>query len=63
MRELFPSGSTVTIPVTITPDPSNPSGCNGNTIAPGDINSPNYPGKYPPLTKCRYQLTADPLYK
>ncbi|EYC23775.1 hypothetical protein Y032_0015g2825 [Ancylostoma ceylanicum] len=62
----FSSINKVTLPttaVTITPAPSNPDGCNGNSIAPTNIASPNYPGKYPPLTKCRYQLTADPLYK
>ncbi|VDM69928.1 unnamed protein product, partial [Strongylus vulgaris] len=50
---------TTTPTVTITPSPSNPNGCNENSIVPFNITSPNYPKDYPPLTQCRYQLTTD----
>ncbi|PAV80109.1 hypothetical protein WR25_11854 [Diploscapter pachys] len=44
-------------PVTVTPDPSNPSGCNASVIyAPGKITSKNWPNDYPDLIECAYLL-------
>ncbi|KHJ79019.1 lectin C-type domain protein, partial [Oesophagostomum dentatum] len=63
---MFGPGSkviTTTPPITITPSPTNPSGCNQNSLVPTDITSPNYPNDYPPLTQCRYQLSTDSGYK
>lgn len=46
--------------VTITGSPSNPSHCNEVATAPANITSPGYPGNYPALTSCRYQLSTTP---
>ncbi|CAB3397182.1 unnamed protein product [Caenorhabditis bovis] len=55
---------TASPPVTITPDPLNPSGCNNTLLAaPGQITSPNYPNLYPNYLECLYHLTTDGGYR
>ncbi|CAL2045247.1 unnamed protein product [Caenorhabditis brenneri] len=51
-------------PVTITPNPNNPSGCNATILAaPGYITSPNYPNLYPNFSECLYHLSTNGGYR
>lgn len=45
-------------PVTVTPAPSNPSGCNSTIMSFGTITSPNFPMNYNNITSCNYLLTT-----
>ncbi|KAK6044656.1 hypothetical protein COOONC_17839 [Cooperia oncophora] len=62
-QKLLVSGSDLasTVPsVTVTASPINPSHCNQPTTVPTNITSPGYPGNYPALTQCRYELSTVP---
>ncbi|KAF1751154.1 hypothetical protein GCK72_017708 [Caenorhabditis remanei] len=51
-------------PVTVTPNPNNPSGCNSTIlVTPGYITSPNYPGLYPNFLECFYHLSTNGGYR
>ncbi|CAD6186954.1 unnamed protein product [Caenorhabditis auriculariae] len=60
----YPGGFTGLPPVTVTPDPYNPSGCNATALyAPGTITSQNYPNLYPNYSECRYLLSTAGGYR
>ncbi|PIC27334.1 hypothetical protein B9Z55_019626 [Caenorhabditis nigoni] len=51
-------------PVTVTPNPNNPSGCNSTIlVTPGYITSPNYPQLYPNFLECLYHLSTSGGYR
>ncbi|KAK5969702.1 C-type LECtin [Trichostrongylus colubriformis] len=60
--EFLPKGllASTLAPVTVTGSPNNPSHCNQMATVPANITSPGYPGNYPALTQCRYQLSTTP---
>nr|CDJ90674.1 C-type lectin and CUB domain containing protein [Haemonchus contortus] len=59
--EFLPAIPISTVPaVTITPFPDNPSQCNQMFTIPTNITSPGYPGNYPALAQCHYELSTTP---
>ncbi|CAI2355419.1 unnamed protein product [Caenorhabditis sp. 36 PRJEB53466] len=51
--------TTLSPPVSVTPDANNPSGCNATILsAPGLITSPNYPNFYTNFLNCMYHLST-----